>query len=193
VLMVLTLVVGNLTAVYQINVKRILAYSSIGHIGFVLLAMISSSSSAGIIFYYLAAYSVASIAAFGVILKLEKDGVSASIQTFQGLFKRNSLLAVVMTVALLSLAGIPPLAGFFAKYLVFGTAVEAGYVWFVILGVITSLIGVYYYFGIIKAIFSGTATDTEIEIPLAERILFLGFLVAIVVLGIFPDPLISLL
>jgi NADH-quinone oxidoreductase subunit N len=193
ILMVLTLIVGNLSAVYQINVKRILAYSSIGHIGFILLAMIATPSSQGIIFYYLAAYCIASIAAFGVVVLLEKEGVSANVQTFQGLFKRNSLLGVVMTVSLLSLAGIPPLAGFFAKYLVFGAAIESGYVGFVILGVVTSLIGVYYYFGIIKAIFSGTPTDAEIEISLPQRILFFGFLVLILALGLFPDPVISLL
>jgi NADH-quinone oxidoreductase subunit N len=192
VLMVCTLIVGNLTAIYQVNVKRILAYSSIGHVGFLLLAMISSTSP-GIIFYYLAGYSVASIAAFGVIVKLERQGVSATIQTFQGLFKRNALLAVAMTIALLSLAGIPPLAGFFAKYLVFGAAIEKGYFGFVILGVVASLVGVYYYFGIIKAIFSGISTDSEIAISLPERLVFFLLIVLVMLLGIFPDPIISLL
>jgi NADH-quinone oxidoreductase subunit N len=98
-----------------------------------------------------------------------------------------------MTVSLLSLAGIPPLAGFFAKYLVFGAAIENGYIGFVILGIITSLIGVYYYFGIIKAIFSGTATDTEIGISAMEKILFIGLILLTVFLGIFPDPFIVLL
>jgi NADH-quinone oxidoreductase subunit N len=192
-LMVLTLIIGNLTAVYQINVKRILAYSSVGHIGFLLLAMIATPSSAGIVLYYLAAYSIASIAAFGVVIKLEKEGVSASIHTFQGLFRRNALLGVAMTISLLSLAGIPPLAGFFAKYLVFGAAIDAGYIVYVLLGVITSLIAVYYYFGIIKAIFSPTATDARVEISLRERIVFLILLIFTIALGIFPDPIISLL
>jgi NADH-quinone oxidoreductase subunit N len=192
VLIVATLVMGNLTAVYQINVKRVLAYSSVGHVGFILLAMISSTSP-GIVFYYLAAYSVASIAAFAVVIRLEKEGVSATIETFQGLFKRNSLLAVTMTVALFSLAGIPPLAGFFAKYLVFASAIENGFIGFVILGVITSLIGVYYYFGIVKSIFSGTPTDGDITLSPGERLVLLLFLSLIVMMGIFPDPIISLL
>jgi NADH-quinone oxidoreductase subunit N len=192
-LMVLTLIIGNLTAVYQINVKRILAYSSVGHIGFILLAMIATPSSAGIILYYLAAYSIASIAAFGVVIILEKEGVSASIATFQGLFRRNALLGVAMTVSLLSLAGIPPLAGFFAKYLVFGAAIESGYIFYVILGVITSIIAVYYYFGIIKAIFSPTPTDAYIGITMGEKMVFLILLILTIALGIFPDPIISLL
>lgn len=191
ILMILTLIIGNLTAVYQINVKRMLAYSSVGHVGFLLLAMISSSSP-GIIFYYLAGYSVSSIAAFGVIVLLEREGVSASVETFQGLFKRNALLAVVMTIALLSLAGIPPLTGFFGKYLVLSAAVEQGFLPFVILGVVASIVGVYYYFGIVKAMFSGISTDTEIEISSQTRFVFLFLGALIILLGVFPDSLISL-
>lgn len=192
VLMILTLIIGNLTAVYQINAKRMLAYSSVGHVGFLLLGMISSADP-GIIFYYLAGYSVSSIAAFGVIVLLEKEGVSASLETFQGLFKRNALLAVVMTIALLSLAGIPPLTGFFAKYLVLSAAVEKGYISFVILGVVASVVGVYYYFGIIKAIFSGISTDTGVELSPQTRLVFLFLAALIVLLGVFPDAVISLL
>lgn len=191
ILMILTLIIGNLTAVYQVNAKRMLAYSSVGHVGFLLLGMISSSSPE-VIFYYLAGYSVSSIAAFGVIVLLEREGVSATIETFQGLFKRNALLAVVMTIALLSLAGIPPLTGFFGKYLVLSAAVEQGSIPFVILGVVASIVGVYYYFAIVKAIFSGISTDAGLEISVQTRLVFLILGGLIIILGIFPDSLISL-
>jgi NADH-quinone oxidoreductase subunit N len=193
IIMVLTLVIGNLTAVYQNNVKRILAYSSVGHIGYILLAIIADRSSAGVIFYYLTAYSLATITAFGVITILEKEGMNPTIETFQGLFKRNSMLAVSMTISLLSLAGIPPLAGFFAKYMVLGTAVENGYIGYVILAIGTSLIGVYYYFGLIKAMFSGIPTDQNIEIPVTTRLFLLFLLLLNLALGIFPDTIFSLL
>ena len=192
VLMILTLIIGNVTAVYQVNAKRMLAYSSVGHVGFLLLGMFSSSSPE-IIFYYLAGYSVSSIAAFGVIVLLEREGVSATIETFQGLFKRNALLAVIMTIALLSLAGIPPLTGFFGKYLVLSAAVEQGSIPFVILGVVASIVGVYYYFAIVKAIFSGISTDAGLEISVQTRLVFLILGGLIIILGIFPDLLIALL
>jgi NADH-quinone oxidoreductase subunit N len=193
IIMVLTLVIGNLTAVYQNNVKRILAYSSVGHIGYILLAVIADRSSAGVIFYYLTAYSLATITAFGVITILEKEGINPTLETFQGLFKRNSILAVAMTISLLSLAGIPPLSGFFAKYMVLGTAIENGYIGFVILAIGTSLIGVYYYFGLIKAMFSGIPTDQNIEIPVTTRLFLLFLLLLNLALGIFPDTIFSLL
>jgi NADH-quinone oxidoreductase subunit N len=98
-----------------------------------------------------------------------------------------------MTVALLSLAGIPPLAGFFAKYLVFASAIENGYLGFVIAAVVASLIGVYYYFGIIKAIYSGIATDDELRVEPLGKVLFFVLLAAIVLIGIIPDPFISIL
>ena len=191
-LMVLSLVLGNLTAVYQINVKRILAYSSIGHVGFLLLAMISSQDP-GIIYYYLAGYAVSSIAAFAVVVKLESEGVTATLHTFQGLFKRNSLLGVVMTVALLSLAGIPPLAGFFGKYLVLAAAIDRGHLAYALIGIAVSVIGVYYYFGIIKAMFSGTSTGEAVKMSTAERLVFVVLMIIVILIGIFPDPLISLI
>jgi len=193
VITVLTLVLANVTAVYQNSVKRMLAYSSVGHVGYILLAFISNDkASATTIFFYLTAYSVASLAAFGIVMTLERTG-AATVDSFAGLFKRNPLLAVGMTVAMLSLAGIPPLGGFFGKYLVFTLAINNGYTGLVIVAIITSLIGVYYYFRVIIAMyFREPQAETILEISGSQKILILLLIVLSVVLGVFPDCLLSL-
>lgn len=189
VITVLTLVIPNVTAVYQISVKRMLAYSSVGHVGYILLAFIANSTtSPETIFYYLAAYSTASIAAFSVLHEVENAKAG-----FNGLYKRSPLLAVVMTIALLSLAGIPPLAGFFGKYLVFAQALQHGYSGLVIIGVFTSLIGVYYYFMVVIAMFLKDSEGEPINISLSSKILMTLLAVLSVMLGLFPDRVISLI
>lgn len=193
VITVLTLIIPNVTAVYQTNVKRLLAYSSVGHVGYILLAFIADPTTAsGTIFFYLTSYAAASIAAFSVLIILEKDDNEVTVSDFNGLFKRNPALAVTMTVALLSLAGIPPLAGFFGKYLAFSHAISHGYVELVIVAVLTSLIGVYYYFKIIIAMFL-PSDGIDIEITTAQRALLILLIAISFILALFPDKLISLL
>jgi len=188
---VLTLLVPNVTAVYQISVKRMLAYSSVGHIGYILLAFISNSiTSSGTVFYYLASYSITSIAAFSVLNEVEKNKGALG---FDGLYKRNPLLAVVMTISLMSLAGIPPLAGFFGKYMVFTQAISNGYSGLVIIAVITSLIGVFYYFKVIIAMFVKPNNGLPISLSVSTSILMILLLILILAIGVFPDMLISLL
>jgi len=174
---VLTLLIPNVAAVLQNSAKRMLAYSSVGHIGFVLLTMISFNSNDGVyspaskvIFYYLAAYSVASLASFNIVAIVEKNTGHVSIANFKGLFKRNPLLAVSLTIALLSLAGIPPLAGFFGKYMVFVLAILSGNILLALLGIVASLIGVYYYFRIIGAMYFQEGHGEPIEISLSIRV-----------------------
>lgn len=193
VITILTLIIPNVTAVYQTNVKRLLAYSSVGHVGYILLAFIADPASAsGTIFFYLTAYAAASIASFSVLIILEKDDNEVTISDFNGLFKRNTALAVTMTVALLSLAGIPPLAGFFGKYLVFAQAISHGYIGLVVVAVLTSLIGVYYYFKVIIAMFL-PSDGSAIEITSAQRVLLILLIILSFALTIFPDKLISLI
>lgn len=193
VITILTLIIPNVTAVYQTNVKRLLAYSSVGHVGYILLAFIADPASAsGTIFFYLTAYAAASIASFSVLIILEKDDNEVTISDFNGLFKRNPALAVTMTVALLSLAGIPPLAGFFGKYLVFAQAISHRYVGLVVVAVLTSLIGVYYYFKVIIAMYL-PSDGSAIEITSAQRVLLILLIILSFALAIFPDKLISLI
>jgi NADH-quinone oxidoreductase subunit N len=187
VITVLTLVLANVTAVYQNNVKRMLAYSSVGHAGYVLIALVSGGSISNVILYYLSGYSVASLIAFTVLHQMEETGQGITIESFNGLFNRNKFLAISMTIALLSLAGIPPLAGFFGKYLLLSLAVGAGYIWLVAVAIITSVIGVYYYFKIILAMYFRTGSSTEIRVSVSQRFLLLVLVILVFVLGIFPD------
>jgi len=194
IIIVLTLVVANITAVYQNSVKRMLAYSSIGHVGYILLAFMSNDSgSAGTIFYYLSAYSVASITAFTALHVLESNNQNITIEYFNGLLKKNPLLAVGMTIALLSLAGIPPLPGFFGKYMVFALAIENGYTGLVILAIFTSLIGVYYYFRILIAIYFKEPLGEELAISTSLKLLIFLLIIFSIVIGIFPDSLINII
>lgn len=188
VITVLTLVVANITAVFQNNVKRMLAYSSVGHAGYVLLGLIAGgAAAAGTIFYYLAVYSFASLSAFAILYLEERKGEDTTVDSFNGLFKTKPFVAVAMTISLLSLAGIPPLAGFFGKYLVFSQALQNGYTGLVILAVVTSLIGVFYYFRIIIAMFIKEPSGEIMPVPASMKIWMALLIVLNLVLGIFPD------
>jgi NADH-quinone oxidoreductase subunit N len=189
----LTFVIGNITAAVQNNVKRMLAYSSISHAGFLLLAVVAFSAlTPKAIFFYTAAYSVASIAAFTVVLNVMQQAGSDAIDNFNGLGKKNPLMAVVLTISLLSLAGIPPTAGFFAKYFVFAASLE-NHPWLVIIGILSSLVGVYYYFRIIIAMyFKKAENDNPIVATGAHQALLFIAAVIILVLGLMPDLLLEI-
>ncbi|MEP6734738.1 MAG: NADH-quinone oxidoreductase subunit N [Chryseolinea sp.] len=195
VIAILTLIVPNVTAVYQNSVKRMLAYSSVGHVGYILLGFISSSeASAGTIFFYLSAYSVASITAFTVLHSIESYNRTTTVDYFNGLFKKNPLMAVAMTIALMSLAGIPPFPGFFGKYMVFALALHRGHTYMVILAIITSLIGVFYYFRIIVAMFFAEPANSEIsELPSSTRALLIVLIAVSFAMTIFADRVVGLL
>jgi NADH-quinone oxidoreductase subunit N len=194
IIMVLTLVLANVTAVYQNSVKRMLAYSSIGHVGYILLAFLADDQkSAGTIFFYLTAYAISSLAAFTVLLAVGGADEESGVDKFNGLFKRNPLLAVGLTIALLSLAGIPPLPGFFGKYMVFALAIANGQIGFVILAVVTSLIGVYYYFRVLIAMYFKDAGATRIDTPFSVEVLVIVLIVLTLAMGIFPDQIVFLL
>ncbi|CAN5312960.1 NADH-quinone oxidoreductase subunit N [soil metagenome] len=191
----LTFVIGNITAAVQDNVKRMLAYSSISHAGFLLLAIVAHRSgfSAKSIIFYTAAYSVGSITAFTVLLNIMKQTGSDAIENFNGLGKKNPLLAVAMTIALLSLAGIPPTAGFFGKYYVFNAAIAGGHYWLVLIGILASLVGVYYYFRIIIAMFFKKAlNDNPITASGQHQALLFITAVIILVLGLMPDLILEI-
>ena len=150
VVIALSLVVSNITAATQQSVKRMLAYSSISHAAFMLMAILANNrgmASVSAILYYSLAYSIGSIAAFTVVYHVSKqESGSSNIEAFNGLAKRHPLMAVCMTVAMLSLAGIPVTSGFFAKYFVFSLLIGTSYNWLIILAILTSAVGVYYYF-----------------------------------------------
>ncbi len=195
VISMLTLLVANITAVYQTSVKRMLAYSSVAHAGYMLIALVALNEiSASAILYYVISYAGASIAAFCVLHNVAFESENATAEAFNGLSRKNPFLAFVMTVALLSLAGIPPLAGFFAKYYIFTVAFESGYVGLVLLAILTSLIGIYYYFRIIIAMYlKAPDSNTPVTIPAMHSIVLIVCLIATILLGVLPDLIIRLI
>jgi len=158
-----TITVGSLGAVYQYNIKRMLAYSSIANAGFMLIAIMVSGQlyNESSILFYAGAYAIAVISAFGVIMVVSNKEGNDSIEAFNGLMKKNPLLALVMTLSMLSLAGIPLTAGFFGKFFILYNALSQGYVWLTILAIINSMIGIYYYFKVIMAIHFKSAENSE--------------------------------
>ncbi|MCK7559567.1 NADH-quinone oxidoreductase subunit N [Chitinophaga sedimenti] len=183
----LTLLVGNITAVFQQSVKRMLAYSSIAQAGFMLFAIVAMNQAAteGIVLYA-AAYSVASIGIFAVLLKLQ----DYTFDGFNGLAKSHPLLAFVTTVFLLSLAGIPLTAGFFAKYFVLSAAVQqGGLLWLVILAVLCAAISVYYYFRVITAMYFKAGTPQVAEVSGGFKAALVLAVIVVIVLGVYPNAL----
>ncbi len=160
-----TMIWGNLAALLQSNVKRMLAYSSIAHAGYALLGVLGFRTEFGMwgVLVYLLAYTFMNFGAFALVIFLETRGYAAeSVADFNGLAKRNMPAAVVMLIFLLSLAGIPPTAGFIGKYYLFTAAMKAGYAWLAVLAVLASAVSLFYYFRIAAAMFFSEAAGAEL-------------------------------
>ena len=197
VVIALSLVVSNITAATQQSVKRMLAYSSISHAAFMLMAILANNrgmASVSAILYYSLAYSIGSIAAFTVVYHVSKqESGSSNIEAFNGLAKRHPLMAVCMTVAMLSLAGIPVTSGFFAKYFVFSLLIGTSYNWLIILAILTSAVGVYYYFKVIIAMyFKAPAKEDGITIDSSHVVLLLLTTLFTIALGLVPNFVIEI-
>lgn len=186
-----TMTVGNLIALSQKNIKRLLAYSSVAHAGYALIG-VAAASVLGVtsVIYYFLAYVVTNLAAFGVVMIASQTLGSDEIADYAGLSRRSPALALVMLVAFLSLAGVPPLGGFIAKVLVFAAAVQADMVWLAVVGVLNAIIGIYYYLIVLKVIYLYD-TDKQ-DKPVPSTRLQMGALVVgtvlIVFLGTFFAP-----
>ena len=197
ILLVLSLLVGNVTAVMQNDAKRMLAFSSISHAGYLMFAILcmGGSSEKGLLFYTLS-YSIATLVAFTVLFQVSNATGSTSISSFNGLGKTQPVKAFFMSLALLSMAGIPPLGGFMAKYFLFANAISQGYVGLVVFAVVMSLVGIFYYFKILMAMYG--ATDEAVEVqkqeydPMQDIMLWFGS-VLLLVLGLFPTFVYQLL
>lgn len=191
----LSLVVSNITAATQGNVKRMLAYSSISHAAFMMMAILAVKPGMSIpsVLYYTLAYSLGSITAFAVLYNVSKKG-GEGFNAFNGLSKRNPVLAICMTIAMLSLAGIPVTAGFFAKYYIFATIMTTSFKWLLVLAVLTSAVGVYYYFKVIIAMYfkpADTTDPVEISIPVMMIVIITALLT--IALGLVPNYVIGML
>jgi NADH-quinone oxidoreductase subunit N len=185
----LSLIIANFSAAMQSNVKRMLAYSSISHAGFMLMVILANQRnnlSLDAIIYYSLAYSIGSIAAFGVLYNVGKKG-NENFDAFNGLGKRNPLLAGCMTIAMLSLAGIPITAGFFAKYFVFTTMIGTPYKWLLILAILTSAVGVFYYLKVVIAMYFNKPETTEsVQIERSNSFVIILTTILTIVLGTLP-------
>ncbi|NOT55021.1 MAG: NADH-quinone oxidoreductase subunit N, partial [Deltaproteobacteria bacterium] len=169
VVAVVTMIVGNFTALVQDNIKRMLAYSSIAHAGYLLVAMVAGSELGGAaLMYYLVAYGLMNLGAFAVVVAVGKKGEpNEEFNDYAGLGFRYPALAMMMTIFMLSLAGIPPLVGFTGKFYVFSAAVKAGYIWLAVIGVLNSVVSAYYYVRVIVTMYMQEG-EKQVE-PLSAR------------------------
>lgn len=193
VISIASMTVGNIMALKQNNVKRMLAFSGISHAGFMLMTLLNISNSAGNLLYYTSAYSLSGIAAFSVILYVCKNKDNEDIINFNGLGKNNPLMAAVLTASLLSMAGIPIFAGFFAKMFLFTQTIEAGYLVVVIAAVINSIISVGYYFKLILAMYNKEPNDEATKTPFVYYAVAIISILLNIVLGLFPSAVLDLL
>ena len=187
VITILTLFIGNVTALYQQSFKRMLAFSSISHAGYLLFAIVALGASSGSsVLIYATAYSIASIIAFGALILVQQQSGSDNFESFNGLSKKNPFLALVLTIAMLSLAGIPLTAGFIGKFYMFSSALRQYQVWLVILAVVNAIISIFYYFRVIVAMYFRDAERAELIIPVYYK-LVLGFSALVTILiGVYP-------
>jgi NADH-quinone oxidoreductase subunit N len=193
VVSILSMTVGNIMALRQKNVKRMLAFSGISHAGFMLMAILSLTTAASSLLYYTAAYALAGIASFAVIIYVTKDKDNEDIDNFNGLGKTNPLLAAVLTASLLSMAGIPIFAGFFAKFMLFNQTIKAGFLVVVIAGVINSIISIGYYFKLILAMYTKEAFEEKRAVPYVYYFVAVVAILLNILMGIYPSFVTNLL
>jgi NADH-quinone oxidoreductase subunit N len=190
VLAALTMIVGNVVAVVQRNIKRMLAYSSIGHAGYLLLGVAAATiSGLSSVLFYLLAYTVTNVAAFTVVVICSRAVPDDSIEGYAGLHRRAPLLSLAMAVSLLSLAGLPPMVGFFAKLYLFAAAYQAGLGWLVVLGLLMSAISLYYYTWVIRQMYLvAPADESPIRFSAPAFVSLAVAVVAVLALGIISNP-----
>ena len=193
VISIASMTVGNIMALRQANVKRMLAFSGISHAGFMLMTLLSLSSSASSLLYYASAYTLSGIAAFSVLLYVCKNRDNEDIVNFHGFGKTNPLLAAILTGALLSMAGIPIFSGFFAKLILFNQTIQAGYLVVVIAAVINSIISVGYYFKLILAMYTKEPNETRTGTPILIYAVAVIAIVLNIALGLFPSLVLDVL
>jgi NADH-quinone oxidoreductase subunit N len=190
-----TLLVGNLMALIQSKMKRMLAFSSVSHAGYLLLAILTLNKQSGnAIMLYMASYTLATILAFGVLMLVVDKKGNDSFQSFRGLAVKNPFLAACLAIGLLSMAGIPPLAGFFGKYYLFSIALKTNLFWIVITAIVASIIGAWYYLKALSQAYLSPVENelTEIEVSFSTKLVLGLCIIGTIVLGIMPNLIIGL-
>ncbi len=201
-----TLIYGNLAALRQTNMKRLFAYSSIAHVGYLLMGIaVANRLGVEATIYYLIAYALSNSAAFLVIVIANRELGSGEISAYRGLAKKSPYLSGIFFIALLSLGGIPPLAGFFAKFLILNAAVMKGYFWLALIGAVNVVIALYYYLSVVKEMYFSTkqtggsasggkqpSSKDEIQLSTATRIFLFCLAAGIILLGVVQEPILQL-
>jgi proton-translocating NADH-quinone oxidoreductase chain N len=191
---VVTMTVGNLVALWQSNVKRLLAYSSIAQAGYVLIGVVAASPR-GItaVLLYLSAYALTNLGVFAAVIGFSNETGSEDIEDFAGLSQRAPGMALVLLICLLSLTGIPPTAGFIGKLWLFSAAIEGGLVWLAVVGVINNVISLSYYWKIMRAVyFTPAQKDDRLTTSPTVAVALGATTVGVLIIGVFPGPLLSL-
>jgi NADH-quinone oxidoreductase subunit N len=193
VICVASMLWGAVAAIAQNNIKRLMAYSSIGHVGYALIGLVAGTQDGarGMV-YYMLIYLLMNVGTFAVILSMRvKDRYVESIDDLSGLSKTNPGIALVLTILMFSMAGIPPLAGFFGKYFVFVAAINAGLVPLAVIGVLSSVIGAFYYLRLIKIMYFDEAAEAFERPDLATGLVMTGCAFVVVVFILLPEPLLA--
>ena len=201
VVAILSMALGNLAAIMQKNIKRMLAYSTISHMGYMLLGMLSgvkltgeggvSYTAYGASFYYIAVYVLATLSAFGVIMALSQNGYEADkLDDFKGLHKRNPWAAFMMLLCLFSFAGVPPLVGFYGKVAVFQAVIDAGLTWLAVVGILFAVIGGFFYLRVVKLMYlDAPADEAKVSLPKDSGVALAINGILIILMGVLPGPL----
>ncbi|GJM40190.1 MAG: NADH-quinone oxidoreductase subunit N [Ardenticatenaceae bacterium] len=188
---IITMTIGNFAAIYQRNIKRLLAYSSVAQAGYAMIGLVTfTPDGTGATMFYLLMYVFTNVAAFGVIIVISNVSNSEEMEDLYGLNKRSPYLALVMLFALLSLGGIPPTAGFLGKFFIFKAAVDAGYWWLALIGILNALVALYYYLNVIKYMYLYDSDQQDVAIPVSRGAwVGLGLsTAAIIYLGVYAGP-----
>ncbi|HUI05797.1 MAG TPA: NADH-quinone oxidoreductase subunit N [Verrucomicrobiae bacterium] len=196
----LSMVLGNCAAIVQHNVKRLLAYSSIAHAGYIFIGLTAATRmGATAVLFYVIVYALTNLGAFGVVAALSSRAGGDEMRDFDGMARRAPFLSLLMLIFVLSLAGIPPLGGFFGKFYLFAAAIGCdvenfGLLWLVVLGIAMSAVSLYYYLVLLKHIYVVEGADQgRVRTPTYLNVVLAFLAVAVVALGIFPDPILALL
>jgi len=184
---------GNLSALVQSDIKRMLGFSGISHAGFVLLGLLTMEGTGyGLSVYYITGYVLMNLACFLVIANVSDKGENLRIDDLGGLYRREPVLALVLTVGFFALAGIPPFVGFMGKFMLLTNALAKGYLWLVILAALNTAIAIYYYLSAVKAAYTTEVEHAEpVEVNTLTRSVGVALVVLIVLAGVFPSQLVD--
>jgi NADH-quinone oxidoreductase subunit N len=194
ILAIASMAIGNITAIAQTNLKRMLAYSTISHMGFLLLGLLSGGTEGyGASMFYAVIYVLMSLGTFGMIMLLSREGFEAdTLNDFKGLNQRSPWLAFLMLLLMFSMAGVPPTVGFYAKFSVLNAVVQSGHLWLAVVAVMFSLIGAFYYLRIVKLMyFDAPESHVPIDVDQDAAMLISINGLAVLFLGLLPGTLMS--